>query len=159
MVLSDDNCFEEETRRLLAEATSELAVVNSEMDELTKKRALLVNEIESYRAALDGFLKRTGRPPASYVDWGELLENKTHKDRLVAIAEQRGGKLRISEAIGILHSPKFTTARKRETVRSMIQNYMDRLEEDGVMVKTGSGEYSLAGFESPPLKPRSAPCS
>jgi len=155
----DGDCFEQETRRLLTEATSELAAVNSQMGELARKRTALVNEIESYRIALDGFLRRSGRPSASFIDWGELLENKTHKDRLVAIAEQKGGKLRISEAIGILHSPKFTTARKRETVRSMIQNYLDRLEEDGVMVKTGSGEYSLAGLEGRLIQPTSTPCS
>ena len=149
----NNHSWEEQTRRLLAEAQSELQAEEGEMDLLRDRIAILVKEIQAYETALQGYLRRKGKDIAIEPDWVDLLKSQeTHKERLKAIAEYKGGRIRVSEATDILYTKGFIHAKKRSTAYAMMQSYLADMAEAGDFQKVAPGEYELIGAQRSLLK-------
>jgi len=146
MVISNHS-WEEQTRRLLSEAQTEKNDLVTQDRELQKKINELDAEIEAFKIALGAYLTRTGRQKNTQVDWVALLKPLSHKDKLVAIAKENGGLVRQSQAADIIFSNGLTEAKKRHTVYQIVKNNLDRLLEDGALVKVRPGEYQLVGIQ------------
>lgn len=144
----NNNSYEEQTRRLLAETKSELNAVEVEITELRTKAVTLTREVDAYETALQGYLRRIGKGITTEPDWVKLLEGlKSHKERLKAIAKHRGGRIRVSEATDILYTQGFIHAKKRFTAYSMVQSYLADMAEDGDFEKVAPGQYELIGAQ------------
>lgn len=148
-----NHSYEEQTRRLLAEAQSELRAVDGEMDILHDRRVALAREVEGYETALQGYLRRMGKASTIEPDWVKLLEGlKIHKDRLRAIAEHRGGRIKVGEATDILYTKGFIHAKKRSTAYAMVQSNLADMAEEGKFQKVAPGEYELIGAQQSLLR-------
>ncbi len=142
MVMTNHS-WEEQTRRLLSQARSELNEIEVKIDEMKDKATNLVVEISGYEIALKGYLLRTGREGATKPEWVKLLEGQTHREKLVTIAKQMGGKVRVSQATDILYTNKLTQSKKRATAYSIVQVHLTDMAEEGIFKKVGAGEYKL----------------
>jgi len=138
-----NHSWEEQTRRLLSEAQSELRELQTKIDEMQDRAANLVAEIGGYEIALRGYLSRTGRQEVAKIEWNKLLSGQTHKEKLKTIAKQNAGRIRVSQATDILYTGRFTEAKKRATAYSMVQVYLADMTEDGIFEKVGAGEFRL----------------
>ena len=144
----NNHSYEEQTRRLLAEAQSELKVEEGEMDLLRDRIATLVQEVRAYETALQGYLRRKGKDITIELDWVNLLRNQeTHKKRLEAIAKEKGGRIRVSEATDILYTKGFIKSKKRSTAYAMVQSYLADMAEAGDFQKVAPGEYEFIGAQ------------
>ena len=150
---ASNHSYEEQTRRLLAEAQSELKAEEGEMDMLRDRITILLKEVQAYETALQGYLRRIGKQEIIEPDWVNLLKSQeTHKKRLKAIAEYKGGRIRVSEATDILYTKGFIHAKKRSTAYAMVQSYLADMAEDGEFQKIAPGEYELIGAQRSLLK-------
>ena len=150
MVVS--NGYEEQTQRLLAETRSELTIVEGRLDELMEKREILQREIGAFEIALEGYLRRSGRQAFGGDNWVELLSGSemTHKKRLIAIAERKGGRIKVSEATDILYSKGFIKSKKRVNAYTIVQALLTQMEREFEKVKPG--EFRLVGAQQTLLK-------
>lgn len=146
-MVSSNNSWEELTRRLLSEAQTEKNDLDAQIAEQQQKSDELDAEIEAYKIALGAYLTRTGRQKSSQVDWVLLLQNLSHKDKLIAIAKENGGRIRQSQATDIIYSNQLTEAKKRATVYQMVKNALDILIEDRRFEKVSPGEYRLVDIQ------------
>ena len=145
---TSNHSYEEQTRRLLAEALSELKAEEGEMDLIRDRIAFLVKEVQAYETALQGYLRRLGKQEIIEPDWVNLLKGQeTHKQRLVGIAREKGGKIRVSEATDILYTKGFIHSKKRSTAYAMVQSYLADMAEQDIFQKLGPGEYELVGTQ------------
>ena len=143
--MMNNHSYEDQTRRLLAEAQSELNTLDEEMADLQEKKVTLAREVSAYETALQGYLRRIGRQEGTESNWKSILANyDIHRDRIKAIAKHSGGKIRVSQVTDILYSNGFIRSKKRSTAYSMIQAYIAEMTEDGVFKKIAPGEYRLA---------------
>lgn len=147
--MTTSNGYEEQTRRLLAETKSELSIVEAEIAELTQKSLTLQREVDAFETALTGYLRRTGRQAISENNWLRLLGAKemTHKKRLIAIAERKGGRIRVSEATDILYSKGFIKSKKRMNAYTIVQSLLTQMAEEGKFEKVEPGEFRLIGAQ------------
>ena len=151
--MSVSNHYEEQTRRLLAEAQSELKAEEGEMDMLRDRITILIKEVQAYETALQGYLRRRGKDITTEPDWNELLkDSESHKERIKAIARHKGGTIKVSEVTDILYTKGFIHAQKRATAYAMVQSYLADMREAGDLQKIGPGEYELIGSQQSLLK-------
>jgi len=156
-MVMNNHSYEDQTRRLLAEAQSELNTLDEEIADLQEKKVTLAREVNAYETALQGYLRRIGRQEGTESNWKSILANcDIHRDRIEAIAKHSGGTIRVSQVTDILYSNGFIKAKKRSTAYSMIQGYLAEMTEDGVFKKIALGQYrlvsgqrSLPGVNSP----------
>lgn len=143
-MVMNNHSWEEQTRRLLSEAQSEQAGLETQISELLDKQAKLAREIDAYETALKGYLMRTGQKKVAEYDWKRILaDDKYHKDRLVTIAKHSGGKIIQSKATDILFGNKLMKTKKRATAYAMVQGYLTDMAEQGIFKKLNPGEYQL----------------
>jgi hypothetical protein len=146
MVTNDG--YLEQTRRLLADAQSELGNIETQITELEERRATLIAEVQAYELAMEGYFRRLGKPETIEPDWTDVLKSQeTHKKRLVAIAREKGGRIRVSEATDILYTKHFIKAAKRATAYAMIQRFLREMAEEGKFRKIAPGKYELIGAQ------------
>jgi hypothetical protein len=143
----NNHTYEEQTRRLLAEAKSEMTGIGNQMAELQHRWETLKKEAEAYETALQGYLRRIGKQETAAIDWAKLLEGKTHKEKLTTIAERNGGKVKISQATDILYSNSIIKSKKRANAYIIIQSYLAEMAEEGKFEKVKPGEYKLIGAQ------------
>ncbi len=146
MVMSNYS-WEEQTRRLLSDAQTEKIELDAKLKELEEKSAEIDAEIDAFKIALGAYLTRTGKQQNTQTDWVTLLNGKSLKEKLIAIATQNGGLLKQSQATDIIFSNKLTTAAKRTTVYQMVKNTIELLISDNVFIKLNPGEYRLVGVQ------------
>lgn len=144
----NNHSYDEQTRRLLAEAQSELKAIDGEMNKLRDKRVILAREVEAYETALEGYLRRMGKGITIEPDWVKLLKGQeTHKQRLKEIARYKGGTIKVGGATDILYTQGFIHAKKRSTAYAMVQSYLADMAEEGDFKKVAPGEYELIGAQ------------
>ena len=149
----NNHSWEEQTRRLLSEAQSELVGLETQISELQDKQVNLAREIDAYEMALKGYLMRTGRKEVAEYDWKEILaDDKYHRDRLLTIAKHSGGKINQSKATDILFGNKLMKAKKRATAYAMVQGYLTDMAEQGIFKKLNPGEYQLIDAQQSLIK-------
>jgi hypothetical protein len=150
---ANNHSYEEQTRRLLDEAQSELKAAEGEMDLVRDRIAVLIKEVQAYETALQGYLRRKGKDITIEPDWNELLKDcKTHKERIKAIATYKGGTIRVSEVTNILYTKGFVHTQKRATAYAMVQSYLADMKEAGTLKKVGPGGYELIGSQQSLLR-------
>ncbi len=142
-----NHSWEELTRRLLSEAQTEKNDLDAQIKDLQQRSDQLDTEIEAFKIAVGAYLTRTGRQKSTQVDWAALLQGRSHKDKLIAIAGQNGGLIRQSQATDIIYNNRLTEAKKRATVYQMVKNSLDLLRDNGTFVKIRPGEYQLVGAQ------------
>ena len=147
MILGN-NSYEEQTRKLLAEAKSELNKVIEKKSELNDKATILEQEVNAYETALQAYLKRMGKQAIEEIDWKKILKKgNSHRERIRLIAEQKGGKIRISQVTNILFSNGFINAKKHSTAYSVVQISLADMKKRGEVEKIGLGEYRLTSTQ------------
>ena len=147
-MVMNNHSWEEQTRRLLSEAQSELVGLERQISELQERQANLAREIEAYETALKGYLMRTGRQEVAEYNWRKILaHDNSHKARLITIAKHNGGRIGQSKATDILFGNKLIQARKRSTAYAMVQTYLADMVKHGIFQKLGPGEYELVGAQ------------
>jgi len=151
-MVMNNHSYEEQTRRLLSDAKSELQLVDAEISKLYEKQTMLAREVQGYEVALESYLRRTGRQVSTEFDWTKLLANaETHRDRIKLIAEKQGGKVKVSQATDILFSKGFIKAKKRSTAYVMVQGMLSDMADNSIFERVGPGEYKLMGAKQSPL--------
>ncbi|MBM3142181.1 MAG: hypothetical protein FJ005_03910 [Chloroflexi bacterium] len=151
-MITSNGSWEEQTRRFLSNVLSKLNNVESQIQALEGERENLKAEAKAWEMALDSYLKHTGRKAAGEPEWIKSLANLTHKQRLVTIAQNSGGKIKASEATDILYTKGFTKAKKRTTAYSMVQRFLIEMATDGKLEKIAPGEYRLIGAQQALLR-------
>lgn len=147
-MVMNNHSYEDQARRLLGEAQSELNEIDAEIKDLQDRRVILAREVNAYETSLQGYLRRIGRQEGTESNWKSILANcDIHRDRIEAIAKHSGGKIRVSQVTDILYSNGFIKAKKRSTAYSMIQGYLADMTDDGVFKKVAPGEYRLVGAQ------------
>ena len=150
---ASNHSFEEQTRRLLAEAQSELKAEEGEMDLLRGRITMLVKEVQAYETTLQGYLRRKGKDITTKPDWNELLKGlESHKERIKAIARHKGSTIKVSEVTDILYTEGFIHAQKRATAYAMVQSYLADMKKAGDFRKVAPGEYELIGAQQSLLR-------
>lgn len=142
-MITNNGSWEEQTRRLLSDKLSELNKIKAQVEELQEKEARAKAEAQAYELVLEDYLKGAGRQFKIEPDWLKLLENQTHKQQLLTIAEHSGGRIRVSEATDLLYTKHFIKAAKRATAYIMIQRFLKEMREEGKFEKIAPGEYRL----------------
>jgi len=151
--MGTNNGYAEQTRRLLADAQSELGSIENDIAGLEARRATLEAETQAYELALQGYFRRLGKQEAAEPDWVKILgDEKTHKKRLRAIAEYKGGRIKVSEATDILYTKGFMHAKKRTTAYAIVQANLADMAEWHQFEKVGPGEYKLVGSQQSLMK-------
>ena len=151
----NNHSYEEQTRRLLSEAKSELVTMEAQIKELQGKAVILAREVDAYQTALQGFLRRSGKQVSADVDWRQLLAGATtHKDRIKLIAEHSGGIIKASQATDILYSKGFINSKKRANAYQIVQTNLAKLVDERILerVESRKGEYSLIGAQQSLLR-------
>ena len=146
-MITNNGSWEEQTRRLLSDKLSELNKIKAQVEELQEKEARVKAEAQAYELVLEDYLKGAGRQFKIEPDWLKLLENQTHKQQLLTIAEHSGGRIRVSEATDLLYTKHFIKAAKRATAYIMIQRFLKEMREEGKFEKIAPGEYRLIGAQ------------
>ena len=146
-MITNNGSWEEQTRRLLSDKLSELNKVKTLVQELQEKEARIQAEVQAYELVLEDYLKGAGRQFKIEPDWLKLLENQTHKQQLLTIAEHSGGRIKTSEATDLLYTKHFIKAAKRATAYIMIQRFLKEMKEEGRFEKIAPGEYRLIGAQ------------
>lgn len=142
--MTEHDHYEEQTRRLLAEAQSELKAAEGELDILKDRITLLIREVQAYQIALQSYFRRRGTDVSFEPAWNELLKDaQSHKDRIKAIARQQGGRIKVGEVTDILYTKGFIRAKKRATAYAMVQSNLADLAAAGDFQKVAPGEYVL----------------
>lgn len=146
MVNTSSTSFENQVRRLLSEANSELAKIAVEMQELENRRMVLKQDVQGYESTLKSYLRLAGRQASDQTDWDEPLRGcKTHTERLKVIARRNGGQIRATDAADILYGGGFLKKKSsnRKITYIMVQNMLARLTTKGVFEKVTPGTYKL----------------
>jgi hypothetical protein len=145
MVNTGSTSFENQVRRLLSEANSELAKIDVEMKTLENRRTVLKQDIQGYESTLNSYLRRSGKQVPDQTDWNEpLRECKTHTERLKVIAKRNGGQIKATDAADILYGGGFLKkSSNRKITYIMVQNMLARMTKKGIFEKVTPGTYKL----------------
>jgi septation ring formation regulator EzrA len=142
----NNHSFEEQLRKLISETQDELNKKNEQLQSLEKDRLALTEELHSYEQTLHGYLRRIGKEEEGEkpIDWDRLLENcKTHKQRLIKIAEHSGGELRLNSATDILYNGKHIKSKSRANAYVQLYNIMMGMIDKGELEKIGRARYRI----------------
>jgi septal ring factor EnvC (AmiA/AmiB activator) len=145
----NNHIFEEQIRKLISETQDELHRIDEQLKALEKQRLDLAEELHSYEYSLRGYLRRSGKENVVEVspDWDELLKNrKTHKQRLITIAQHSGGELRLSPAVDILYNGKYIKSKSRVNAYIQLYNVIMNMIDKGELEKTGRARYKLTQY-------------
>jgi hypothetical protein len=143
-----NNYYEEQTRKLLSEAQSELRNLDGQIAILQEKRAVVAGLVTAYETVLHGHLKRTGREVDTEVDWKKLLRHvESHKERIKLVAEHYGGRVKVTQVTDILFGNGFINTKKRANAYVIVQSTLADLTKKGIFQKFGAGEYGLIGAQ------------
>ena len=141
-----NHSFEEQLRKLISETQDELNKIDEQLKSLEKQRLELAEELHSYEYSLRGYLRRIGKEKeeGEPLDWDKLLKNrKTHKQRLLTIAEHSSGELRFSPAVDILYNGKYISSRSRSNAYVQLYNIVMDMVDRGELEKIDRGRYKL----------------
>lgn len=146
----NNHTFEEQIRKLISETQDELNKIDEQLKSLEKQRLDLAEELHSYEHSLRGYLRRSGKEEEEEgepTDWEKLLKNrKTHKQRLITIAQNSGGELRLSPAVDILYNGKYIKSKSRANAYVQLYNVIMNMIDKGEMEKTGRARYKLTRY-------------
>jgi hypothetical protein len=145
----ENQAWEEETRRYLAQIQTELADVNKLLTEIQTRRDALAREAAAFEVALAVHFRRTGRPEGARLDMREmLLSQRNHKERIKRIAEQNNGRLKVGEAADLLYTYKIIKSKSRLAAYRIVYGLVKDMAGDGIFEKSGPGEFRLLGTQS-----------
>ncbi len=141
--------YEEQTRRLLAEAKSEHDQIVNQIEALQKRREALVAEAYAYELTLQGYLRRSGKQPEVTADasWVDALCDKTHKEKIVEFARHNGGVVKVGQVADFLYTNGLIKSKSRQNAYIVLQKIFAELLENGTLEKTGPAEYLLVGAQ------------
>jgi hypothetical protein len=139
-----NHSFEEQLRKLISATQDELNEVDTQFKSLESQRLALAEELHSYENSLRSYLRRIGKEEAPPLDWAELLKDcKTHKQRLIKIAEHSGGELKLSVATDILYNGEYIKSKSRANAYVQLYNIMMDMIDKKELEKVGRARYRL----------------
>jgi len=144
--MANNHIFEEQLRKLISETQDELNKIDEQLQSLEKQRLELVEELHSYEHSLRGYLRRSGKEKEEEAlpNWEKLLKNrKTHKQRLITIAQHSGGELRLSPVVDILYNGKYIKSKSRANAYVQLYNVIMNMIDKGELEKIGRARYKL----------------
>jgi septal ring factor EnvC (AmiA/AmiB activator) len=138
--------FEEQLRKLISESQDELNKIESQIKTLQDQQASLAEELHSYEYTLNNYLKRIGKgeKESEPKDWIKLLGNlKTHKQKILAIAEHNSGKIKLNSIVDILYNSNFIKSKSRSNAYVQLYNIVMEMVDKGELEKTSRGRYRI----------------
>ena len=138
----NSNSYEEQMQTFLGQVLSELSQLEAQKQALEESIAILRSKADAYKIVLEDYRTRTGKLEIES-DWIKLLEGQTNKQRLIIIAQQNGGKIRMTPAVNLLYNKGFIKSKTREVAYTMVQGLLSDMAEEGVFEKLKPGEYRL----------------
>lgn len=148
-MINNDN-FEEQLRRLIAETKDELNKIDIQINKLAVQKIPLSEELESYRSSLSSYLKRVGKQVEEEkpIDWDKLFKRvKTHKQRLLIIARYNNGELKINKAVDILYKGKYIKSKNKHNAYVQIYQIVMEMVDKKLFEKTDPGTFKLIGAQ------------
>lgn len=141
-----NHSFEEQLRKLISETQDELNEVDRRVKDLENQRSALAEELHSYEQSLRGYLKRIGQEEEGWQppDWERLLVKcRTHKERLLKIAEHSRGELNFNPAVDIIYTGKYIKSKSRSNAYVQLYNNVADLVDKGELERVSPGKYKL----------------
>lgn len=78
-------------------------------------------------------------------DWKQILEGKSHQEQLVAVAENKGGKVKLADASDLFYSLGLIKSKSKANARNTVQGLARNMVDAKVFQRIGRGEYRLLG--------------
>ena len=145
-MVTSASSWEEETRKYISEAKTDLNTIDAQMKELQAKRDILSRELKAFETALQGYLKRTGRNGTITHNLRELLgKQPNHSARLRIIAEQNEGILKIGSTADVLYNFGFIKSRTRQNAYRLVYSLILEMVEKGKFIKMAPSTFKLQG--------------
>ena len=151
-MVTNNHSVEEGLRNVLSETISELDRLKKEKEELDGRIMVLQEEMHAYEVALQGYMKRTGRQIKVDIDWAKLREAKSHKVRLIKLAEYDGGKITVKDSSALLYTKGFIKSKRRTNAYQIVRMLLDDMTDAKIFEKVGPGEYRLVGAQPSMLR-------
>ena len=145
-----NNGFEEQLRKMISETQDELNIVESQIKILQERKDTLTKELYSFNFALHSYLKRAGKQTeeSEQIDWHDVLKGlQTHKQRLLAIARQNGGRLKLNSAVDILYNGEYIKSRKRQNAYTQLYQIVMDMIDKKELVKIEPGLFGIGKSE------------
>lgn len=146
-MIMNNHSIEEGIRNVLSETMSEFDRLAKERKELDGRIMELQEEIHAYEVALKGYMKRTGRQIEVEIDWAKLREAKSHKVRLIKLAEHAGGKITVKDSSALLYTKRIIKSKRRSNAYQIVRMLLDDMTDAKIFEKVGPGEYRLLGAQ------------
>ncbi len=146
-MVMNNHSVEEGLRNVLSETMSELDRLEKEREELDGRIMALQNETHAYEVALQGYMKRTGSQIKVDIDWAKLREAKSHKVRLIKLAEYDGGKITVKDSSLLLYTKRIIKSKRRSNAYQIVRTLLDDMTDAKIFEKVGPGEYNLVGAQ------------
>ena len=147
MVMPTSNQYEEQTKKLLNDTKCELDQIEAQICELQNKRDVLASEAQAYETALQGYRRRIGKSVPARNEWFELLNGKPHKEKILVIAQQNGGAVKVGQAADILYQSGLIQSKSRNNAYMVLQRTFSDLVETGELQKVAPAEYKLVNTQ------------
>ena len=148
-MISNSN-FEEQLRKLIAEAKDELNKIDNQIRNLEVQKAPLSEELRSYESSLRSYLIRVGKQieEVKPIDWNKLFKRlKTHKQRLLVIAKNNNGELKINLAVDILYKGKYIKSKNKHNAYVQIYQIVMEMVDKKELEKTAPGTFRITSRE------------
>ncbi len=151
-MIMNNHSVEEGLRNVLSETISELDKLKKEREELDGRIMVLQEETHAYEVALQGYMKRTGRQIKVEIDWDKMREAKSHKVRLIKLAEYDGGKITVKDSSALFYTKRIIKSKRRENAYQIVRTLLDDMTDAKIFEKVGPGKYKLVGAQQALLK-------
>jgi hypothetical protein len=140
-----NHSFEEQLRKLISEAQDKLHDIELQIENLNKDKNVSLEGLQAYEITLRNYLREIGQEPEQeLVNWDNILSQcKTHRDRLIVIAEHYNGILKQNQATDILYNGKFINSHSRSNAYLIIYGTLNSMVDKKEFEKVDRGTYRL----------------
>lgn len=148
-MISFNTSWEEETRRELAQIQTELNEATQTLEQAKAKVEKLSREAEAFELALQSHLRRTGKQEPLGKNMREILLNQpNHEERIITIAEQNNGLIKVSTVTDILYGYRIIKSKSRMNAYRIVYGLLLNMVERGIFKKTGAAEFRHVGAQT-----------
>ena len=142
----NSNDFEAQLRKLISETQDELNKTNEQLKAIEEKRTSLNDELQSYEYSLHSYLKRIGKEDNQKAssNWDEILKHcKTHKERILTIAEHNNDTIKFNSMVDIIYNGKHIQSKSRANAYVLLYGIVQEMVDKGLLKKTKKATYKL----------------
>jgi hypothetical protein len=138
-----DQTFIDQAKLLLDEKKGQLRNKQNQIVVLQNECIELLNTISAFQVVLKDTAGPSDITDTDDTLWIRNLQNKTHKDKVILIAQHNNGLIKPKEIVKILVDNQLTTATKLINVHVTVNSTLKELEKEHKIKKMKRGEYQL----------------